>query len=82
MAKNESLGILSGQYYLHGLVVSEYGVKAVDTYGPYVLDGDAPQVSQEDPETDSLKRKDFVFKIADKATGTGFDKVTALIKYT
>ena len=81
LAKNESEGILSGDYYLHALVVSQYGMTAQNTFGPYRLDGDAPEVTQLAPSVDLLTRKTFQMRVEDKPSGAGIDSITAIVKY-
>jgi len=81
LMKNESLGIDSGDYYLHALAVSRYGLTAHDTYGPYRLDGDAPEISQISPSVDNLQSKGFRLQIKDKALGTAMKYVAMNVKY-
>ena len=81
LVKNESMGIISGDYYLHALAVSSYGFTAHDTFGPYRLDGDIPGINQLNPEVNGLKFKTYVFEIEDKPLGTGIKEVIACVKY-
>ncbi|MBQ9458177.1 MAG: hypothetical protein IJU64_06750 [Bacilli bacterium] len=80
-AKNEAQGIDSGTYYLHALVVSPYGFTDTATYGPYLLDGDSPEIVQKDPELDELKKKTLVLTIEDKAVGTDIETVSMCFHY-
>ena len=81
LVKNESMGIVSGDYYLHALAVSNYGFTAHDTFGPYRLDGDIPGINQLDPEVNGLKYKSYVFEVENKPLGTGIKDITACVKY-
>ena len=81
LVKNVQAGITSGKYYLHALAVSNYGFTSTNTFGPYNLDGDAPEITQQEPEVSELTRKTYVFDIADKATGTDIKDITAVVKY-
>ena len=81
LVKNESMGITSGDYYLHALAVSNYGFTAHDTFGPYRLDGDAPGVNQLNPEVNGLKYKTYVLEVANKSLGTGVKEIVACVKY-
>ena len=81
LVKNESMGIVSGDYYLHALAVSNYGFTAHDTFGPYRLDGDIPGISQLNPEINGLKYKTYVFEIENKPLGTGIKEIVASVKY-
>ena len=91
LARNESEGITSGFYYLYVLAVSQYGFSQPDLvkkaqFGPYLLDGDAPEISQlsPDPATETLRRKDFRLRIKDKdpALLTTTSNITMYVKYT
>ena len=82
LIKNESLGIDSGKYYLHALAVSQYGFTSHNTFGPYVLDGDVPEVSQFDPNPNELKSKTYSVEIKNKALNTAIDKVTLALRTT
>ena len=81
LMKNESVGVDSGDYYLHALAVSRYGLTAHNTFGPYRLDGDAPEISQIAPSVDELKLKGYRLQIKDKALGTSMKYVTMNVKY-
>ena len=81
LAKDESKGIDSGLYYLHALVVSQYGMKAAGTFGSYKLDGDAPKIEQLDPSVDVLRKKVYQLKIENKSLGTDIKTANAIVKY-
>ena len=81
LAKNEAAGIDSGDYYLHALAVSKYGFTANNTFGPYKLDGDAPEITLLDMEKDELKDKIYPIQVKDKAMGTGIDRLTMSVNY-
>lgn len=82
LVKNESEGIDSGTYYLHALAISDYGISVSDTFGPYVLDGDPPSVSQEQPSPNELKNKKYSLVVYNKAGNkAGISTVTLVVKY-
>ena len=66
LAKNQSLGIDSGTYYLHALAVSKYGFKNSNTFGPYSLDGDAPDIQGVSFHQNDLKTKQIDLTILKK----------------
>ena len=81
LAQSESLGIDSGDYYLHALAVSEYGITAHNTYGPYRLDGDPIEATQLSPGSDQLQTKTLRMRLKDKPLGTEVDSMSLAIKY-
>ena len=82
LVKNEAEGITSGQYYLHVLAESIYGLKDSETYGPYNLDGDLVQIEQDIPEINDLKTKEFKLVIKDKETETAISNISLVAKYS
>ena len=73
----------AGNYYLHTLVVSKYGVKKVATYGAYLLDGRAPIIEQTSPNPNNLTSKTFNLTVNKKTDpATGVKNVTVYTKYT
>ena len=81
LVKNESQGISSGSYYLHALAVSPYGFTQAKTFGPYLLDGDAPKAEQLDPLKNDLRKKIYQLKVEKKGVGTSIDSILAAFKY-
>ena len=84
LAKSDSLGIdVSGSYYLHVLVVSKYGETSVNTFGPYLLDGDAPEIELLAPEDgeDTLRSKVQNLRVKDKTLGTDIETIDMTAKY-
>ena len=83
LTKNDAQGIDSGIYYLHVLAVSKYGMSAKMTSGKYLLDGDAPEVTQLSPSPDELQNKTYRLRVADKAVaGSGaINTLTMAVKY-
>ena len=67
LAKNESEGIESGNYYLHALAVSKYGFMNYKTFGPYILDGDAPDVRGITFPVNNLQTKTIDLQITKKS---------------
>ena len=84
LMKNEAQGFDSGDYYLHALAVSRYDFKSNNTFGPYRLDGDTPEVDFPFPTgTDNeLKKKIYNVEVKDKSLGTSVDKITMLVQCT
>ncbi|MBE5763822.1 MAG: hypothetical protein E7338_06365 [Clostridiales bacterium] len=78
-AKNPAEGIESGIYYLHALAVSPYGLKNAQTYGPYVLDGDPPSVTQNAPSRNDLREKEFLIETTEKFEDT--KELSLIAKY-
>ena len=73
----------AGSYYLHVLVTSKYGNTSYDTFGPYVLDGRAPEIIQTQPSTNTLSEKVFVLQTTNKTSpSTQVKNVTMYTKYT
>ena len=66
LAKNESEGIDRGSFYLHALAVSKYGFKNYNTFGPYLLDGDAPDIRGVTFPLNNLQTKTIELQIAKK----------------
>ena len=63
LVKNEAEQIDSGTYYLHGLAVSPYGLKKSRTFGPYVLDGDPPSITQNMPSPNDIQQKFYTVDV-------------------
>ena len=80
LIKNEALGIDSGDYYLHVLVVAQYGFSVKNTYGPYRLDGDPPEIEQLAPDPNELQTKNYRLQVTDKPLGTSLDSVKMVVK--
>ena len=68
--KSEKDKIDSGTYYLHALAVSGYGFTISKTFGPYVLDGEAPEINQINPTPNNLKEKTYIFEMQNKDIST------------
>ena len=71
----------SGDYYLHALAISQYGITANNVFGPYKLDGDAPVIKQLDPSVDLLRRKTYLLEVQNKPMNTSIQTITAFAKY-
>ncbi|MBQ9448863.1 MAG: hypothetical protein IJU60_03215 [Acholeplasmatales bacterium] len=64
--KSEKDKIDSGTYYLHLMAKSGYGFTLAQTFGPYVLDGEAPEINQINPTPNNLKEKTYTFEMQNK----------------
>lgn len=75
--------IRRGPYYLHVLAISDFNVSDFETFGPYYLDGEAPEISQTLIDN-SMKRKEFNITTRDMPEGTyksGIDDITLYMDY-
>lgn len=85
LAKNASAGIDSGNYYLFALAVSKYGFtddNHLAPFGPYCLDGDAPQISALSVNPNTLQSKVYNLTVTNKGLGTEMKNVTLNAVYT
>ena len=82
LVKSEKDNIDSGTYYLHALAVSGYGFTFAYTYGPYVLDGEPPEINQITPTPNDLKEKTYAFEMKNKESSkTKIMNVFIIYKY-
>lgn len=74
--------IRTGPYYLHVLAVSDFNVSDFDTFGPYYLDGQAPEISQS-LINNTMKKKEFNVTTKDLPDGfkAGINEITLYISY-
>ena len=78
----KSGNINSGTYYLHALAVSKYGFTNANTFGPYQLDGDVPEISGLDISPNELQSKTYNLTLSNKQMGTSMKKIVLNATYT
>ena len=75
--------IRNGPYYLHVLAVSDYNVSTIHMFGPYYLDGEAPEISQE-LKNNTMKKKEFNITtrdLPDEIVKSGVKDITLYLNY-
>ena len=80
---NEGDLIRNGPYYLHVLAVSDFNVSDFETFGPFYLDGQAPEISQS-LTSNTMKKKEFNVTTKDLPDGTykaGLNEITLYMSY-
>ena len=78
--KDEANGFTSGTYYLHALAISPYGLKDHETFGPYKLDGEPPNVVVSIPTNDF---KEKVYELNNlKTTGAQLYNVSFVAEWS
>ena len=77
----KDLGFESGEYYIHALAISDYGLTTMDCFGPYRLDVDLPVVTNKPLTVNELQNKEFELEFMNKENGVSLDTLTLVVKY-